>query len=182
MIKYFKTVSNKASQIKFGETFAILIVVFFAFIFGAQFYVSSLEESFEDSQSQREDNQALERLNLVLNYGPFLHSSNNNVEKMFNLLSIKSFSNLDERVKNKVFGSSEIVISLYNTTFDETSQNIMFEKDQDLVLFNNTEQFYSSSGELTQTNKILPHSSVITVYDPKERTTQVGVITVRSFY
>lgn len=173
----------KSSQIKFGETFAILIVVFFAFIFGAQFYVSSLEDSFEDSKTQRQDTQSLERLEFVLNYEPFLHSSSNNREKKYNLLYIEAFSNLDTRVQNNVFRDSEIILYLYNISFDETSQEVVFNEATipQIVLFNNTDQFYDDNGDMIA-NRVLPHSAVINVYDPKTRQTQTGILRVRNFF
>lgn len=175
--------TSKSSQIKFGETFAILIVVFFAFIFGAQFYVSSLEDSFEESRIQREDTQSLERLEFVLNYDPFLHSTNNNKEKKYNLLNIEAFSDLDRRVKNNIFGNSEIVVYLYNISFEPFSQEVVFNQAtvSQISLFNNTAQFYDENGELTA-NRIIPHSAIINVYDPRTKNTFVGILRARSFY
>ena len=183
IINKFKLCNSKVSQIKFGETFAILIVVFFAFIFGAQFYVSSLESSFEESRIQRQDTQSLERLEFVLNYEPFLHSTDNNRERKYNLLYIEAFSNLDTRVKNNIFANSEIVLYLYDISFNEATQRVIFNEasTSQLVLFNNTKQFYDDTGEISA-SRILPHSAVINVYDPKTRKTQVGILRIRNFF
>lgn len=180
--------SSSSAQIKFGETFAVLIVVFFAFIFGAQFYVSSLENSFEESLRERQQTQALERLEFTLNYDAFLRRSLNNQERTYDLLSIEAFSNLDNLTKNRIFRESEIVVRLYNSTYNPLSQEFFFEEfefqdsgNNILVLHNNTARFYTSSGQI-RASSVLPHSAVINVYDPVDKIILVGILEVRSFY
>ena len=175
---------GKFSQIKFGETFAIMIIVFFAFIFGAQFYVSSLESSFQESQIQRQDTQALERLQFTLNYQPFLKSTSNVQERIFNELFIEAFKELDNTTKNRIFRESEITITLYDTQFNSTSQRIEFVPavDRTRVIHNNTQRFFNSDGNPVEGITILPHVAVINVYDPVSRTTRVGILRVRSFF
>ena len=179
---------HKNAQIKFGETFAVMIVVFFAFIFGAQFYVSSLESSFEESLRERQQTQALERLELALNYDPFLRRSLNNQERIFNLLSIQAFSELDNITKNRIFRESEITVRLYRLEYEQTSKEFSFEEFNDfndnsniLVLHNNTQRFYSNSGQIIATS-IIPHSAIINVFDPVTREVYTGILEVRSFY
>ncbi|MFT4244697.1 MAG: hypothetical protein ACMXYB_04570 [Candidatus Woesearchaeota archaeon] len=178
----------RKGQIKFGETFAVMIVVFFAFIFGAQFYVSSLESSFEESLRERQQTQALERLEFALNYDPFLRRSLNNQERIYNLLSIQAFSKLDNVSKNRIFRESEIIVRLYKLEYEQTSRGFNFEEFNNfndgsniLVLHNNTRRFYSNSGQITATN-IIPHSAIINIYDPVNREVYTGILEVRSFY
>ncbi|MFP4401922.1 MAG: hypothetical protein ACLFPL_01715 [Candidatus Nanoarchaeia archaeon] len=173
--------NSLTGQIKFGETFAILIIVFFAFIFGAQFYISSLESSFQESQRETQDTQALERIERVITYGPYLDSSSNSQTRVLNKLNIESFSQLDNITKNSIFGVSTITISLYNISFNDLSQDISFVPEvTKLVIHNNTANFFEDSK--FQGDRILPHRGVVSVYDPQTKRVQMGVIEVISYY
>ena len=180
---------NSSAQIKFGETFAVMIVVFFAFIFGAQFYVSSLEDSFQESLRERQQTQALERLEFTLSYDPFLNVRFSNRERVYNLLAIQAFSELDNLTKNRIFRESEIIVRLYNISYDTSENSFLFEEldnfnnqeNNILVLHNNTQRFYAPNGRLLASS-ILPHSAVINVYDPKSNEVFIGILEVRSFY
>ena len=173
---------GKKAQVKFGETFAIMIVVYFAFIFGAQFYIGSLESSFEESFLQTQDTQALERLDFALNYGPFLNSEQNSKTLEFNKLNIEAFANIDERTKQTIFKNSEITLTIYTSGFDEIFQvNEIKNIDEIISIYNNSQSFYDESNTFTG-KRIIPHSSIVTVYDPKEKVSQIGILTVKSYY
>ena len=180
---------NVSGQIKFGETFAVMIVVFFAFIFGAQFYVSSLEASFEESLRERQQTQALERLELALTYDPFLNIRFGIRERVFNLLSIQAFSELDNLTRNRIFRESEIIIRLYEIEFNVTENRYVFKELEDfdgqgnniLVLHNNTARFYTNNGRIIASS-VLPHSAIVNVYDPRDSEIYMGILEVRSFY
>lgn len=172
---------SKSAQVKFGETFAILIVVYFAFVFGAQFYISGLEKSFEESRIKTQDTQALERLDLVLNYPLFLHSKSNSKELTFNELNIEAFSNLDNLTKNSIFKDSEIIIELYDISFNEVEQKIEFTPSTNsITLHNNTQKFFKNSKFTGK--RIIPHTSVINVYNPKDDSTKLGILRVKNYY
>ena len=172
----------KKSQIKFGETFAVLIVVYFAFIFGSQFYISSLENSLDESKTQSQETQALETLDLVLNYPLFLNSNLGSKTKTLNTLNIQSFSQLDNITKNSIFKNTLITLTMYDTSFNEKSQSIKFEdvKGEIIVIHNNSKQFYEDSKFIGK--RIIPHTSIVNVYNPKEDTTDIAILSVRSYY
>ena len=173
-----------SAQVKFGETFAVLIVVYFAFVFGAQLYISSLENSFTESQIQTQDTQALETLDYVLNYPLFLNSRDDSTDLVFNELNINAFSELDNLTKNAIFRNTLISIELYEPSFNYAplAQSLTITNSGDVViLHNNSRNFFDSSGNFIG-SRIIPHSSVVNVYNPETKEQKIGILRILVYY
>lgn len=169
----------KKAQVKFGETLAVIIVVYLMILVGSIWYNNinqrDLEKIFQDDQVNR----AFEKYYFISNLDLLRVSQRGKLDATFDYHSLKTFYNFSKSDQGKEFirtnlGEATIQLYLYNSSIFD-SKNDIDEK------INSFENFTLYNYSLQQRSNKEIFWSVIPVKDPLIRggsNTYLGVLRV----
>jgi hypothetical protein len=183
----------KKSQIKFGETFAVIIIVYLVLVVGVSWFNNSnnkeLRELYEEDQIQK----SFEKFHYVNTLDIIRVSRGGNVEEELDynsLIVFASFNNytLNPENTNSIFanqlGTAKIEIEIYEY---DPLKDIDVEPFNNLVLINNNERIvgenylllYNNTPENYQNSYIF--KNLVSVRDQVAKKTYIGVMTVENY-
>ncbi|MBW2970948.1 hypothetical protein KY320_02180 [Candidatus Woesearchaeota archaeon] len=161
-----KTLPHKA-QVKMFETVAVLVVFFFLFGFGMVFYMGAQKSSFEASQSDSFEMQAIDVLQIVSSL-PELQCSTDNIvkENCFELQKIIAFKSVTATPQARSY--------YYNLLRYSNIEVNKIYPDNTWIGFSNP-LYDNKPADFTQASKsLIP----ISVYDAKTREYYAAVLEV----
>ncbi|MDA3854754.1 MAG: hypothetical protein PF569_00745 [Candidatus Woesearchaeota archaeon] len=108
---------NKKSQIKFGETFAIIILVYIILVIGMVWYNNVSTNSIKEMQENDLRDRSFEKYSYIVN-SEFLHvTSQGDIDEEFDQVSLEIFSNYSKSNKEfirKQLGEATVIVELYD--------------------------------------------------------------------
>lgn len=156
---------KKKAQIKFGETFGVIIIVYLIIMVGMIWYNNINIKTINEMNQNNQKDMAFEKYYYITN-SQFLHiSQQGDVDQEFDLTSLKIFANYSktpqgEEYIRKQLGESTITIELLNKNLNSK---------QNLTIYNKT--------PAKTTNKE-QFKTLIPVIDPINKTTDIAILTV----
>lgn len=163
---------KKKGQVKFGETFGIIFLVYIIIMVGMIWYNNinnnTIEELNQDSQRDR----AFEKYHFILNSNLLHKSELGDVDEDFDYYSLISFEEYSkgdskEFVRNEL-GESTVIVEVYDRELNELRDPI--------VLYNNTVEPKDGTRK-----KIETFRSLIPVIDTVKKETHMGVLIVKTY-
>ena len=126
----------KKAQIKFGETFAILIIVYIILVSGLMWYNSINSNDIRELYENDRKNQAFEKYYFIINLDLLHVSQRGFIDEEFDINSIRVFegylkSELGREYLRERLGDAIITIKIYNNT------NLSNSKEE-ILLYNQT--------------------------------------------
>ena len=157
---------KKKSQIKFGETFGVIIVVYLLLMFGLIWYNNHNTDEIHKMQKEDQIKRALEKYYYVANSNLLRLSQKGDIDEEFDLISLRAFSNFSNQepgkeLVRKQLVESTITISLYDKAFNSI---------ENITIYNKTPSQKIEDKESFRT--LLP------VTDPINKTTYIGILSV----
>ncbi|MFW6286060.1 MAG: hypothetical protein ACOC16_02965 [Nanoarchaeota archaeon] len=157
------------SQIKFGETFAIIFIVFILLMFALLWYNNSNTKDIKRIQAEDERNRALNQYNFVVNSNLLRVSYYGDIDEEYDLVSLKVFENFTKgedgkKFMNQKLSNSYVFIEIYDKDFNPIDN---------ITLFNQTPR-----GEI---ESIDTFKTLFPVYDPITKNTHIGILGVRVY-
>lgn len=162
----------KKAQVKFGETFAVIIVVYIIIVIGSVWYNNINLGDLENLRQDDQVNRAFERYHFLTNLDLIRVSQRGIIENTYNIHSLRTFKNFSQNEGSEYIrrnlGEANITLFLYNSSIY---------KDDDVLPFE-TIQIYNFS--LTQREQREVFWSSIPVKDPTKRSnsTYIGILRV----
>lgn len=132
--------SNKA-QIKFGETFGVIIIVYLMIFSGLVWYNKSNQENLKQIYNDNNNNLAYEKYQFIYNLDLLHDSKRGDIDEEFNYISLKTMQNYSNTTLGKEFllkrlDYCQIKIKIYNfSVFDHINSTNMQET---IVVYNKT--------------------------------------------
>ncbi len=166
---------KKKGQVKFGESFGIIIIVTIVIFLGASWYNSISSKALHELSIEDQEDRAFERYNYIINHNFLRISQNTVIDDKFDLHSFRIFSEFSKTPTGIEYlrpnlGESTIVLELYR--YDDIMADI-FTVNETIVLYNRT----PSANLQLQGESV--YRSLIPVRDYVESRTDLGVLTVR---
>jgi hypothetical protein len=164
---------KKKGQVKFGETFGIIFIVYIIVIIGIIWYnninTSAIQELSDDSQRDR----AFEKYHFIMNSNLLHKSQLGDVDEDFDLYSLKSFRNYSkgngtEAVRSQL-GESTILVELYDKELAKLPES-------PILLYNNTIKPKDGTKK-----KIETFRSLIPIQDTINKETYIGILVVKTY-
>jgi hypothetical protein len=138
---------KKKAQVKFGETFGVIIIVYFVIVAGFAWYnkenSKSIEELIEDDKFER----SFEIYYFVVNNDLIRVSQRGVIDDELDLNGLRAFEKFSQNTENQEFlrrqlGESTVTISIfdYNTIQNSHLDDVDFKhyKGGHIILYNNT--------------------------------------------
>ncbi len=128
---------NKKAQIKFGETFGIIILVYIMFVSGMVWYNSVNSNSILEMQERDKIDRAFEKYYYVVNLDLLHVSEQGNVDQEFDLVSLRNFYNYSKtndarEIVRRQLGDSLVRIQILDKVGDK------FKIVENITLYNNS--------------------------------------------
>jgi len=114
---------RKKAQIKFGETFAIIILVYIILVAGMVWYNKISTENIAQIQEDNKKDKAFEKYYYIIN-SPLLHKSEfGDIDEEFDLTALKIFKNYSNNQSNQKYirsklGYSTIYVKIIDKDFN----------------------------------------------------------------
>jgi hypothetical protein len=129
----------KKTQVKFGETIAVMIVVSIIIFLGLAWYQNINTNDLKEIREKDANLRAFEKYNYIINLDILHQSENSVIDNDLSLASLKAFEKFLEKEENfeiisRNLGKNLITISIFNETFLEGNKK-PFEK---IILYNNS--------------------------------------------
>ena len=130
----------KKGQIKFGETFGIIIIVFILLMSGLTWYNKISQKEIYELKEKDQFDKAFETFNYILNLN-LVHSSQRGIiDDEFDYHSLLVFANYSKtesgkKLLNTQLGTGVIMIDIYNYTH---IQNNDLTRPETIILYNNS--------------------------------------------
>lgn len=157
--------NKKKAQIKFGETFGIIILVYILIVAGMVWYNKVATNNIAEMQEQDNKDKAFEKYYYIVN-SDLLHKSElGDVDEEFDLTSLKIFSEYSSQSENKEYirrqiGESTVLVEIVDKDFNSIENITLYNKTPKEIL----------GGEGFKT--------LIPVVDPINDVTHIGKLTV----
>jgi hypothetical protein len=125
---------SKKSQVKFGETFGVMIIMYFVIIFGMYWYDSYLQDVKEDLFKKNKKLIEKERIEYISNLKYLKYSFSGIIGEEFDLYSLYAYSKYskNETYKKEIrknLGTSLVVLKVLNESL---------QINQTIILYNNS--------------------------------------------
>jgi len=114
---------KKKAQIKFGETFAIIILVYIILVAGMVWYNKISSDNIAEIQENNKKDKAFEKYYYIIN-SPLLHKSEfGDVDEEFDLAGLKIFESYSQNISNQKYirsklGYSKIQVEIIDKDFN----------------------------------------------------------------
>lgn len=160
----------KKSQVKFGETFAVIIVVYLIILIGSVWYNGINKDQLEELNEKNQMNLAFEKYRFLSNLDVLMVSQKGRVGQSFDYHALKSFYNFSQSESvdylQRNLGEAYIHIYLYNfSVYSQDPENAI--SYENFTLYNYTFDTRSS-------NEVF--WSIISVENQVEDKTSIGVL------
>lgn len=163
---------KKKGQVKFGETFGIIFLVYIIIMVGMIWYNNVNTNTIEKLNDEAQRARASEKFFFIQNSNLLHKSELGDVDEdydYYSLISFQEYSKGDSKEYiRKQLGESTIVVELYNKDLDEVREPI--------VLYNNTVESKDGTRK-----KIETFRSLIPVKDSIKKETNMGVLIVKIY-
>jgi phosphotransferase system glucose/maltose/N-acetylglucosamine-specific IIC component len=170
---------NKKSQVKFGETFAIIILVYIILMGGLLFYNNYNENSLFEIKNKYQNELAFEKYNFIKNLN-LIHVTNKGViEDEFSLLNLLIFYNFSKTDEGKKFLEPSLenaIFSMKIYQFNETTLKYNFDKET----LNFT--FYNKTPKNKEKYNIKNFKTISIVYNEFNKTKEIAILNLEIFY
>jgi len=161
---------KRKAQVKFGETFAIIILVYIILMIGMIWYnninTKNINEMSEESLKQR----SFEKYYYIMNSDLLHKTEQGDVDEEFDLAALRAFANYtngnQKEYIRKQLGEALVTVKLYDRNLEEIEEQI--------VLYNNT---YDPNLQSKIKNEIV-FKALIPVVDTVEKRTNLGILSV----
>ncbi len=170
-------INKKKSQVKFGETFGIIIIVYIVIVMGMVWY-NKINTNDINEMTQKDNLQkAFEKYNYMVNSDLLHLSQQGDVDEEFDLQAIKTFeeysnSTQGKEIVRRQLGESTITIKIMSK--DPTTHE--FQDEEEFLIYNNTPNKNKKIGNgVFEKNKF---RTLIPVVDSIEKKTKLGLLEV----
>lgn len=162
----------KKAQVKFGEAFGIIIIVYVVLTVGLSWYNSSNEKNLREMSAENNENLAFEKYNFITNLNLLRNSEDENINYFMDLDAIRAFQNYTNTTEGKNFlrgklASSRVRIQLYNYTGIQD-----FIAYENITIYENIPDF-----EYVPIN----YRTIIPVYDAIDKRMDVGYLFIEVY-
>jgi len=159
--------SKKNAQIKFGETFGVIILVYIIVMVGMIWYNNINTKDIAQMNEKNQRDRAFEKYYYVINSDMLHVSEQGDVDPEFSLTSFRVFSNYTknegkEHIRQQL-GESIIVLEIVDKDF--VSQ-------ENLTVYNNTPKDFKNRESF---------KTLIPVMDKINKKTSIGILTVYTY-
>ena len=161
-------INRKKSQIKFGETFAIIILVYILIVAGMVWYNNSNSKKISLMQEEDKKDKAFEKYYYIVNSDLLHKSEQGDVDEEFDLISLRVFSTYtvndvnNEHIRKQI-GESTVKLEIVNRDFESVENFTLYYKTPNKI--NGQEGF----------------KTLIPVYDSVNKETYIGKLTVITY-
>lgn len=159
---------NKKSQIKFGETFAIIILVYIILVIGMVWYNNINTNSIKEMQENDLRDRSFEKYFYIVN-SELLHvTSQGDVDEEFDLTSLEIFSNYSKSNREfirKQLGEATVIVELYDKDFESIKNITLYDLR------------YENSNNKNRKNEER-FKTLIPVKDTIKKETNIGILNV----
>jgi hypothetical protein len=161
---------KRKAQVKFGETFAIIILVYIILMIGMIWYnninTKAINEMSEESLKER----SFEKYYYIMNSDLLHKTEQGDVDEEFDLAALRAFSNYStgnqKEYIRKQLGEALVTVKLYDKDLDEI--------EDEIILYNNT---YNPNLNSKIKNEVV-FKALIPVVDAVEKRTSLGILSV----
>ena len=166
----------KKSQIKFGETIAILIIVYVVLMSGLMWYNKSSTAEITKMGEETQNEKAFEKYSYIENLNLLHVSQRGIIDNEYDKNSLIAFANYTKNMTNFQYirnnlEESTVTIKLYNYTNLDT-----FESYLNITLYNNTPK------DITSTFYDQPiYRTLVSVVDINEKRTDIGLLEIKVY-
>lgn len=159
---------NRKAQIKFGESFAIIILVYVIIVAGMVWYNNNNEKKIYEMQQRDKMERAFEKYYYIINSDILHKSEQGDIDEEFDLISLRIFSNYTKNEINKDYirrqiGECTIIVELVDKEFNSL---------ENITLYNSTQ---------TKFTNIESFKTLIPIYDITSKKTNMGKLTVLTY-
>lgn len=173
----------KKAQIKFGETFAIIFIVFLIVMIGGLWYNNIMTSEVQDMREEQQREEALIMFSYMTN-DPFVRDTRMGyVEGKMNLDSIEAFHNFSNSEEGVDYlrpriGEGIATIEVYNrSTLHEVDGDVVAQEQYTLYNYTSpSTQDVMLSGGLVNWESF---TTFVQVYDPNKEETNIARLNVR---
>ncbi len=158
---------NKKSQIKFGETMGVMVVVYIVILLGFSWYNSIMTDNIVDLQNEDIKFRNNEKLEYVLNLELLKLKNRGNIKKEFDYYSLLAFKNYASVRSEK--GFKEVERNLGYSLINLSILNLDFSVNNNIILFDNSLPLKD-----VKSQKI--YKVIIPIRDEQELTTKLGIM------
>jgi len=170
--------SNKLSQIKFGETIGVIIIVYIIIMVGLIWFNNINNSDISDMSKKNLENKAFEKYQFVINFDLIHKSERGDIDEEFDLISLRALSNysktkIGEKYLSYRLSFSTITVDIYNkSVFSGINDTNMQES---LILYNKTP---NSNREISD---VIIYKTLIPIRDNIINENDIGVIYIKSY-
>ena len=167
----------KKSQIKFGESIGVIIIVYIIIMVGLIWYNNINSKDLNELHKKDLNARAFERYQFIVNLNLIHTSQKGNIDEDFDLISLKTMHNFTNTKYGKLFFSNQLGYSLIevdiynNSVFDNIQTDNYQEK---IILYNNTPNRNS------QIHSVQTYRTLIPIRDNINKINLIGVIYIKS--
>jgi len=169
--------SSKRSQIKFGETIGVIIIVYIILMIGLVWYNNINAKDLEEMRLNDLNDRAFEKYYYLVNLDLIHVSKRGNVDEEFNLESIRILSNYSKTKAGNLFLKNQLSDSLVEIKVFNFSSNNNYDLStpvENITLFNST----PADKEIISVDKF---RTLIPIRDDIERRNKIGILVISNF-
>jgi hypothetical protein len=160
---------NKSSQIKFGETIGVILIVYVIILLGFSWYNSITNDRIIELEEQNVKFRNNEKFDYVLNLELLRLKNRGSIQKEFDYYSLIAFEDYTKNKNGEGFGKTK-----ENLGYAIVKVNILgsnFGVEESIVLFDN--QLEDDKIESQKSYKV-----IVPIRDGQEYTTKLGIMEV----
>ena len=160
--------NRKKAQIKFGETFGIIIIVYIVVMVGMVWYNTSSGKEIREMNEENKVDRAFEKYYYVVNSNMLHLSQHGDIDEEFDLVSLRVFENYSDseparEMVRQQLGEALVTLDVYDNEF-----NLI----ENFTVYNRTPEEYKNREAFR---------TLIPVVDPIEKRTRIGMLYVYVF-
>ena len=169
---------RKKSQIKFGETFGVIIIVYVIILVGLIWYNSINNTQIKRIYEKNLENEAFEKYQYIINFNLIHRSERGDVDELFDYASLKTMANFSRTKIGKEYLSrrlslATIKLDIYNrSAFNGINQTNM---EEEIILYNNTPK---KNQDILETPI---YKTLIPIHDDLTGKNKIGALYIKSY-
>ena len=163
----------KKSQIKFGETFGVMIIMYFVIIFGIKFYEGYLKDNIEEIRLTNEKLLEEEKFTYFSKLNYLKYSISGIYQNEFDIHSLRAYSNYSKNYPlevEKKLGFSNASIKVLKINFSNSDFSIY--TNETINLFENVKDDFKSK---------TIYRTLYPIRDTSKEETYIGILEVVFF-
>lgn len=166
----------KKAQVKFGEAFGVLIIVYIVLTVGMSWYSSINEKDIREMSMKDAQNRAFEKYNFIMSLNLIRNSENENIDYFLNLNSIETFQNFTKTQNGSKYASTKLGLTNISIQLFNYSGIEDFTPYRNITLYANIPDENQIADFTT-----LSYKSVVPVYNPVKKQMDIGYMHIKVY-